>query len=100
MNFLGPGHGGSVMLSRAFHSALSKSVRKHFPDSDGEKGEGGRIIHCMCHDSQILLQVRCAGRDDTVGCGGMWCGAGRGGAVMRFFFSRLCGDQPCFNLYS
>ena len=29
------------MLSRAFHSALSKSVRRHFSDTDGEKGEGG-----------------------------------------------------------
>ena len=57
VNFIGPGNGGSVMLTRAFHSALSKSVRKHFVDSDGEKGEGGRIIHCMCHDSEILLQV-------------------------------------------
>eukprot|EP00752_Nemacystus_decipiens_P017232 g15436.t1 len=67
VNFLGPGNGGSVMLSRAFHSALSKSVRKHFPDSDGEKGEGGRIIHCMCHDSEILLQLpACYGRQPVI----------------------------------
>ncbi|CAN0345806.1 unnamed protein product, partial [Discosporangium mesarthrocarpum] len=58
VNFLGPGHGGSVILARAFHSALSKSVSRHFPtDSGVPGGKGGRIIHCMCHDSQILLQL-------------------------------------------
>ncbi|CAM9742069.1 unnamed protein product, partial [Ectocarpus sp. 12 AP-2014] len=67
VNFLGPGNGGSVMLARAFHTALSKSVRKYFSDSDGEKGEGGRIIHCMCHDSEILLQLpACYGRQPVI----------------------------------
>ncbi|CAM9961822.1 unnamed protein product, partial [Sphacelaria rigidula] len=67
VNFLGLGNGGSVMLSRAYHSALSKSVRRHFPDSDGEIGEGGRIIHCMCHDSEILLQLpACYGRQPVI----------------------------------
>ncbi|CAM9329467.1 unnamed protein product, partial [Laminaria digitata] len=67
VNFLGPGNGGSVMLSRAFHSALSKSVKRHFSDTDGEKGEGGRIIHCMCHDSEILLQLpACYGRQPVI----------------------------------
>ncbi|CAN0263343.1 unnamed protein product, partial [Ectocarpus sp. 4 AP-2014] len=67
VNFLGRGNGGSVMLARAFHTALSKSVRKHFSDSDGEKGEGGRIIHCMCHDSEILLQLpACYGRQPVI----------------------------------
>lgn len=73
VNFLGSGNGGSVMLSRAFHSALSKSVRRHFPDSDGEKGEGGRIIHCMCHDSEILLQVGAvSSRCHPMRVGGVW----------------------------
>jgi raffinose synthase len=63
VNFIAPGHGGSVALSRAYHQALSKSVIEHFSDKDGPKGAGGRIIHCMCHDNEILLQLpSCYGR--------------------------------------
>lgn len=77
VNFLGPKNGGSVMLTRAYHSALSKSVRKHFSDSAGEKGQGGRIIHCMCHDSEILLQVRVRVRVFGPGFGSRFGAGGR-----------------------
>lgn len=63
VNFVGQGNGGSVEMAKAYHVALSKSVREHFKDADGEKGKGGRVIHCMCHDNEILLQLpSCYGR--------------------------------------
>lgn len=49
LSCLGHGHGGSVRLTRATHAALSASVHAHF--------SGPSIIHCMCHDSAMLLQL-------------------------------------------
>ncbi|KAG5175037.1 raffinose synthase or seed imbibition protein Sip1-domain-containing protein [Tribonema minus] len=59
LNFVGYNNGGSVEMSRAYHYALSKSVTRHFPDGDTARGSGrgGRIIHCMCHDNEILLTL-------------------------------------------
>jgi raffinose synthase len=49
LNCLGEGQGGSVALTHACQSALSSSVHKHF--------NGPNIIHCMCHDSAMILQL-------------------------------------------
>ncbi|CAM9389758.1 unnamed protein product [Chrysoparadoxa australica] len=56
---LGNGHGGSVALNFAAHSALNRSVEEHFDSAAGGDGASGgsHIIHCMCHDSAILLQL-------------------------------------------
>lgn len=43
------GQGGSVALTHACHSALSASVHKHF--------SGPNVIHCMCHDGAIVMQL-------------------------------------------
>ncbi|CAM9277558.1 unnamed protein product, partial [Chrysoparadoxa australica] len=68
LNFVGSGLGGSVQLAHDYHKALSRSVKRHFPYGGGSNpgdgsGLGGRIIHCMCHDNEILLQLpNCYGK--------------------------------------
>jgi raffinose synthase len=68
---LGGGVGGGVHLNRATHAALSSSVHTHFSSeaapltpssnltssSPSQSSTAPSIIHCMCHDSSILLQL-------------------------------------------
>ncbi|CAN0068412.1 unnamed protein product, partial [Heterosigma akashiwo] len=66
VNVMGNGLGGSVKVAAAYHKALQRSSMKHFSGrrKGGEGGGGGgqqpqprapNLIHCMCHDSEILL---------------------------------------------
>ncbi|CAN0051699.1 unnamed protein product, partial [Heterosigma akashiwo] len=67
VNVMGNGLGGSVKVAAAYHKALQRSSMKHFSGrrKEGVEGGGGggeqqqprapNLIHCMCHDSEILL---------------------------------------------
>ncbi|KAG5188142.1 hypothetical protein JKP88DRAFT_178296 [Tribonema minus] len=62
LSCLGEGQGGTVALTRASQAALAASVRAHFG--------GPAVIHCMCHDSAMLLQLPVHYPDGRGGGGG------------------------------
>ncbi|KAJ6839288.1 putative galactinol--sucrose galactosyltransferase 2 [Iris pallida] len=47
---LGAGHGGRVLLTRAYHQALEASVSRNFPDNG--------CISCMCHNTDGLYSAK------------------------------------------
>lgn len=45
---LGAGHGGRVLITRAYNQALEASVSRNFPDNG--------CISCMCHNTDMLYR--------------------------------------------
>mmetsp|Transcript_18004 Transcript_18004/g.23702 ORF Transcript_18004/g.23702 Transcript_18004/m.23702 type:complete len:953 (+) Transcript_18004:80-2938(+) len=56
VNIMGTGMGGSVKVTEAYHKGLWESSIKRFTPTQSDTAEGTpNLIHCMCHDSEILL---------------------------------------------
>ncbi|XP_078180752.1 putative galactinol--sucrose galactosyltransferase 2 isoform X2 [Carex rostrata] len=47
---LGAGHGGRVLITRAYNQALEASVSRNFPDNG--------CISCMCHNTDMLYSSK------------------------------------------
>lgn len=47
---LGAGHGGRVLITRAYNQALEASVARNFPDNG--------CISCMCHNTDMLYSSK------------------------------------------